>query len=278
MKKNRLLILLFVFLMSSPSLYAWNLSEDFPFVGMEKYSQELKRNVFSVQIEGNLSNEDTEDDYKVLGSGFLIAKGNVVVGITCEHVISKYTVYNEEKREIVYKKTIYFGLDTENGFKRFRAEVAAFDKEKDYALLIPKKSTPEEEVILKNLVLNESYLGDNNLISEGKGILIIGYPLGLGIEYNKNFPVVKFGIIAQYTKQDYFLIDGMANPGNSGSPVYSLVDGKIIGMVTSFKSDHIPLYDEDDNLVALLPYNSGLSSALPVKVIKEALNSLGKDQ
>lgn len=270
MKKSIAIFLLF-FLMMAPFLYAWNFPDDFTFVGLEKRTQELKKNVFAVQIEGDLENSKEDDDYKIIGSGFLISKNKIIVGITCAHVISKY-IEIEKGKKIKYKKQIYMGLDTTDGFKRFSVDVLSIDSGHDFALLLPKKDKPEDSVILSNLVFNDSYLGQNDLIVEGKGILIIGYPLGLGIEYNKNFPVVKFGIVAQYTKQNYFLIDGIANHGNSGSPVYSLKDGKIIGMVTAFKPDHIPLFDQDENIVAMLPYNSGLSSALPVEIIRNALN------
>jgi len=274
--KRMVLIAIFICLLAPSVIYAWNFPDDFAFVGLEKWSQELKKNVFAVQIEGDLTNKKEDDDYIIIGSGFLITKNNLVVGITCSHVISKYIEIKEGK--INYKKQLYVGLDTSEGYKRFHVDVAYIDADMDFALLLPKKEKAEDKITLSNLVLNESYLGKNDLIIEGKGILIIGYPLGLGIEYNKNFPVVKFGIISQYTKQNYFLIDGVANPGNSGSPVYSLKDGKIIGMVTAFKPDLIPLFNKEGNLVATLPYNSGLSNALPVEIIKDALDKLGKKE
>lgn len=257
-------------LLASFLLVGWSFPDDFTFVGLEKYAQELKKNVFSVQIEGDLQNADKADDYKIVGSGFLITKNNFIIGITCKHVVSKF--FKMENGKFLYIKNIFIGLDTNEGFRRFSVDVGYVSGDNDFCLLLPKKERPEEKVILQNLVLNDGYLGNPDLIIEGKGVLIIGYPLGLGVEYDQNFPVSRIGIIAQYTKRNYFLIDAVANLGNSGSPVYSLRDGKIVGMVTSFKTDHIPLFDEDKNLVAALPYNSGLSSALPVDVIKKALD------
>jgi len=264
--------LLFYLIMSPSFLLAWDLPGDCTFIGVEKYTQELKRNVCSILIENNLKNEDKNDDYIVAGSGFLIEKNKFVIGITCAHVISKYIKI--ENGKIICNKEMYIGLDTTDGFKRFGFNIVYIDTNNDFALLLPKKDSPQSAITLTNIVLNESYLGNNDLIIEGKGVLIIGYPLGLGIEYNKNFPVSKIGIIAQYTKQNYFLIDAVANPGNSGSPVYSLKDGKIIGMITAFRADSVPLFDENGKLVAALPYNSGLSNALPIEIIKKAIEGL----
>ena len=279
MGKFKLIIPFFVFFLVPSILYAWAESGDITFLGMEKYAQEVKKNVFALQIEGNLTNEEKKDDYKVLGSGFLIQKNKYVVGITCKHLILKYVTTEKGKIKVVdgeiqLNQPMYIGLDTEQGYRRFRIKVLYIDGAHDFVLLLPQKDKIEDKVILKNLVLNDSYLGENNLIEEGKGILVIGYPLRLGVDYNRNFPVVNFGIISQYKKQENFLIDASVNTGNSGSPVFSLKDAKIIGMITSYTNATTPLYDKNKNLVATLPYNSGLANALSVGVIKKALDEL----
>lgn len=271
-------LMFFTFLLANFAL-GYNIPGDITFIGAEKLAQEAKKNVFAVQIAGDLENDKKEDDYIVLGSGFLILKNNLVVGITCRHMILDYVKTECEKiktenGEILLKQPVFMGLDTDKGFRRFKIKVAYIDEAYDFAILLPQTDTPEEHVVLNNLVLKDIYLGDRDLIIEGKGILIIGYPLGLGTEYDKNFPVIKSGIIAQYSKQDYFLIDGIINPGNSGSPVFSLKDTKIIGMVTSFRNTQMPLYDKNMNLVATLPYNSGLTNTLSVEIIKKTLDKL----
>ena len=281
MGKIKLLIFVLICFLGPNLAYAWDIKKDNPFFGLEKYAKEMKRNVFALQTEGDLTNEEEKDDYILLGSGFLIQKNNYIVGITCKHLILKYLVIEEgeikvENGEIVLNRSLYMGLDTDQGYKRFRVKLAHVNESYDFVLLFPQKDKPEDKIALKNLVLKDTYLGDNTLIAEGKGILVTGYPLSLGLEYNKNFPVVNFGIISQYKNQENFLIDGSINRGNSGSPVFSLKDEKIIGMITSYRNAQIPLFDENNKLVATLPYNSGLANALPVGVIKRTLDELIK--
>jgi hypothetical protein len=85
-------------------------------------------------------------------------------------------------------------------------------------------------------------------------------------------------MVAQDFGADTFLIDGMASHGNSGSPVFSLsADGtRFIGMVTSFASDKISMFDENHQLTAQLPYNSGLARVVRASVIRKALDQVYK--
>ena len=60
-------------------------------------------------------------------------------------------------------------------------------------------------------------------ISEGNGVFLIGFPLGLTGDA-LNFPIVRSGVIARVQDwlsgaEDAFLIDAPAFPGNSGGPV-----------------------------------------------------------
>lgn len=267
MKKQFILpIVIVVLFLIYPTLsYSWTFPDDFSFVGLEKMAKDIKKSVFSVQTEGNLQNEKEEDDYISLGTGFLLLKNNIVIGVTCDHVI---------RPAITKKKPILIGLDTGKGFQRFTCKIAFDDENQDLAILIPQKPSPLAEVELKNLVLNDKYLAKEEEIIEGRGIIIPGYPLGLGLEHDENHPIIKFGIVAQYAGGDHFLVDGVANPGNSGSPVFDLRVAKFIGIVQSYKADFIQLFDQRGQLSASLPYNSGLSSALSASVISKALEKL----
>lgn len=267
MKKH--VLLLFVIILTafiSPSAsYSWTFPDDFSFVGLEKMAKDIKKSVFSVQTEGNLQNEKKDDDYIHLGTGFLLLKDNIVVGVTCDHVI---------RPAIKNNKPILIGLDTGKGFQRFTCMIAYDDQKQDFAILLLQKPTPSMDVELKNLVLDNKYLAKEEEITEGRGIIIPGYPLGLGLEHDENHPVIKFGIVAQYTGGDRFIVDGVANPGNSGSPVFDLRMAKFIGMVQSYQNDYIELFDQRGQISARLPYNSGLSSALSAFVISRALEKL----
>ena len=271
MKRYLLLVIIILLMLSffSTRIYSWNFPEDFAFVGLEKIAKDIKKSVFAVQTEGNLQNENKNDDYISLGTGFLMTNNNIVLGITCEHVI---------RPAIKNDKPILIGLNTSKGLERFECRVVFNDQEQDIAILAPQKPTSLTDVELKNLILDNKYLAKGEEIAEGRGIIIIGYPLGLGIEHDENNPIIKFGIVAQYTGADHFLVDGVANPGNSGSPVFDLRAEKFIGMVQAYNTDFIELFDQKGQLTARLPYNSGLSSVLSSSVILKVLENVNIPQ
>jgi hypothetical protein len=261
MKKSRIiLILLLAVLCISSNLYAWNIPGDITFMGLEKISSDVKKTVFSIQIKNN------NDIFIPVGTGFLLKQGNLIVGITCAHVVKPFL---EEK------KKNYAGLSTNNGFERFKCRVAKQDENYDISILVFEKET-EEKIIIENLVLDSKYLESSPNFTEGRAILIPGYPLGIGATQNENNPVIRFGIVAQCSSKTNFLIDGVANPGNSGSPVFDTKETKFIGMVTSYKTDFINLFNQKQELIAKLPYNSGLSSAVSSTVIIKLLEELQK--
>lgn len=250
------------FVISSSTVLAWTWPNDVTFLGLQKISSEIKMSVFAVQIKGNIENKDRKDDFISLGTGFLLTRDKLVIGVTCDHVI---------RPAIAQGKTILIGLDTGKGFQRFECDIGKRDQTHDIATLLPRKPANVPKIKLKNLVLDTKYLAESTMIIEGRGVIIPGDPLGIGVEHDENHPVIRFGIVAQYTGRNYFLIDGVANPGNSGSPVFDLREAKFIGMITSYKSDFIDLFDRNGRQVAKLPYNSGLSQAISADKISELL-------
>lgn len=243
------------------NLYAWNIPGDITFMGLEKISSEVKKVVFSIQFKKD------NDVFIPVGTGFLLKQGNLVVGITCVHVLKPLL---EEKKEI------YVGLNTSKGFERFKARIIKQDVNNDISILLFENKT-EEKIKIENLVLDSKYLESSPKFTEGRAILIPGYPLGIGAVQNENNPVIRFGMVAQCTNETNFLIDGVANPGNSGSPVFDTKETKFIGMITAYKNDFINLFNQERKLIAKLPYNSGLSSAVSSTVIIKLLDELQKE-
>ena len=84
-------------------------------------------------------------------------------------------------------------------------------------------------------------------------------------------------MIAQYAEEANFLIDGVASPGNSGSPVIIIKEGKIAGMITAYMADHIKMFNEQGVLMATLPYNSGLGRAVSGEILARAINRYFED-
>lgn len=276
MNKKIIFVLAFILLTSLTRSLEIS-ARDFPyadsttFVGLEKKAKTTKKTVFAVQTEGNINNTDKSDDWTSLGSGFFIkGQNNDLLGITCYHIV---------KRFIKSNKLLYIGIDTNKGYRRFKCYIVYRDSNNDIAILQPFQED-KENIEVQNLLVETDMLGKDTELVEGRGIIIPGYPLSLGIEDNANYPVVRIGVIAQFSGKDTFLIDGIASHGNSGSPVYSLKYKKlkVLGMITSHVSDNIILYNENGKKAALLPYNSGLVKAAKSSLIEKAIANFYKEK
>lgn len=241
-------------------------AEAVPFLGMEESAKELKKAVCAVQVAGNQTNGDKKDDWVSFGTGFLVlGERNSVLAVTCKHVIEAALKDNKQP---------FIGLDTETGYRRFPCKVAFIDPAHDIAILAPQRSH-KEDVKLQSKVFGKDLFDDASSLVEGRGVLIPGYPLSLGVEDDENYPVVRFGIVAQFTGKDYFLLDGVASHGNSGSPVFALKhkENRLVGMITSHVADTINLFSENGQLSARLPYNSGLARGVTIKAILSAIQN-----
>lgn len=237
-------------LVLSPVSFAFNSAS------LEKRVEIWKKNVFAVEISQN-----SQLEYSIIGSGFFIIKDNYLVGITCKHVVAS-----------VPSQNIYIGVNTAKGYQRINTKILYVDQKEDIAILQPIFNSDIKSI--DNFAFKSEDLLPIDRIREGKSIISIGYPLNLGIDYDRNYPIVKFGIISQYTGKNYFMIDMQVNPGNSGSPIFSIDDEKIIGIATSYMNDSIILYDNNRRVSASLPYNSGLANVTTAAVLKKILDNI----
>jgi hypothetical protein len=236
-----------------------------PFLGIEKASKALKKAVCAIQLQ-NVVDKNGGNTWTPIGSGFLInGERNTLLAVTCKHVVLT---------AIKQKKKIYIGMDTDKGYHRAICDISYLDPSLDIAVLLPKRNKKDDRQLESLSFVKELYDDGSSLI-EGRSVLIPGYPLSLGIENDENHPVIRFGFVAQYTGKDYFLLDGIASHGNSGSPVFSLKqdNNKLIGMVTSFQNERINLFDDNQQLTASLPYNSGLARCVTMSAIIKAVKN-----
>ncbi|TFH64253.1 MAG: serine protease [Candidatus Zixiibacteriota bacterium] len=110
-------------------------------------------------------------------------------------------------------------------------------------------------------------------LHEGAEVFYLGFPLGLGAGTTST-PLVRFGHVAQILDdQRTFLIDGFASHGNSGSPVFTIPDGKFVGLIMGFRPDFITAENKSEHLYLQMPYNSGIAVAIKsneiIKVVME---------
>lgn len=203
-----------------------------------------------------------------IGSGFLVQKDTSVYVITNLHVVNS----------VVTNQVALVGINRKNQKHHFTITKIIPDKAHDLVVLqmgneLLLQGKPIDTTLTNPANYTISMFETNEKIIEGTGVIIIGYPLGLGSEYLGNKPVSRVGIIAQEPnlQTNTFIVDGIASHGNSGSPVINAENLKLVGIVSSFKPDRIELYDSDLNLRASLPYNSGLTICFTAEIIKKLI-------
>jgi len=172
-----------------------------------------------------------------------------------------------------------FDLKTNNmifaNWKVFSARVIAKDEINDLALLkidgnpfVPRKSVP---IKIGDKALTAHYKQSalkTELPEPGQKILLAGYPLG------RPYPVVQEGSVAsvahslpEFGPTLKILISTVANPGNSGGPVFDS-DGMVIGILEG----GLPSRQGHDPAQA----QSGIAVAVPVHYLLELMNTINK--
>ena len=126
-------------------------------------------------------------------------------------------------------------------------------------------------------------------ISEGDGVFVLGFPLGLAGE-ERNYTIVRQGVIARIRdwlggKSRTILIDATIFPGNSGGPVFTrpeiaAVKGTksnksslLIGMISSYiPYEDVAISSRTHRARIIFQENSGLATVVPVDVIQETID------
>jgi S1-C subfamily serine protease len=200
------------------------------------------------------------------GSGFVIGDGSYIV--TNNHVIDK-----ELDDSLLQKLAVFIGKGAATKVKV--AVLIAYDKEHDIAILK-----------IEGQPLPAMKLSDSNFRSEGSDIAFTGFPIGsvLGL-----YPVTHKGIIAAITPtiipvddsrqisiamlkrlRDPYLVyqlDATAYPGNSGSAMYDIETGEVIGIINKV------FVQQSKETVISKP--SGITYAIPVKYLHQLLKKHG---
>jgi S1-C subfamily serine protease len=170
---------------------------------------------------------------------------------------------------------------------------------------------PDPEVDLAILSINANFLSEQGIrfsffrsdqhvttraqatevgISEGDGVFILGFPMGM-IGEKRNFVIVKQGIIARIRdaltgNAKEFLVDASIFPGNSGGPVVSRPEvvaiqgtkayssATLLGVVASY----VPYQDVAVSMQTKRPRvifeeNSGLASIVPADYLIEIIDT-----
>ncbi len=201
---------------------------------------------------------------KFSGTGFVVGKGNLVV--TNHHVLPE--TMNTSKREVL---AVFSGRGKQA--KAHKVRILRADPEHDLALL---------ELIEGRLPPMK--LSGNSKVREGESVAFTGFPIGMVLGL---YPITHRGIVSAITpvvipsnnskqltaKQiqrmrnrfEVYQLDGTAYPGNSGSPVYNMETGEVIGVLNSVFVK--------GTKETLLEKPSGISYAIPVHFVHKLLKA-----
>lgn len=239
--------------------------EDATYVALIEKVQELKPGVVSIQVE------TAAGKMQVIGSGFMVRIQDSSSILTCRHVVE----YAQKLGRLVV------GLNTPHGEVLVRTTSARLDKTLDLAqlqlanrIIAPPVNWDSSamQLVVAHLGIGLSMFAADSEIVEGAGVLLIGFPLGLGVSKQADRPISRLGMVAQGVYElPVFLVDGTASKGNSGSPVFLSSTKKLVGMVYAQASDAISAYDEQGRVIASLPYNAGIATCIPASAIRAFL-------
>jgi len=203
------------------------------------------------------------------GTGFAVADGRHIV--TNHHVVSTISDLRNGERYVVF-----VGHGTSS--KIYSVKKVGLDEKHDLALL------SFDGPALPALTINSS-----TRVREGGRYAFTGFPIGavLGL-----YPVTHTGIISAITpfvtpmnsdrqlsayhiKQlrdakpyNVYQLDAVAYPGNSGSPLYDISSGEVIGVMNSVLVK--------GTRESALTEPSGISYAIPALYIKKLINGVSK--
>lgn len=207
---------------------------------------------------------NTKPTVKFFGTGFVIENGNRIV--TNHHVFASI-----KEKNLLFNLRIFHKDLPKKGIK---ASLLAEDAFHDLAILeIEGKKLP-------SLPLERI-----QRVEEGHKIAFTGYPIGFVLGLN---PTTHTGIISaiapiilpsptakiitpdliKLLKEpfDIFQIDAIAYPGNSGSPVYRIATGEVVGVINMVfvkgKKEHV------------LKEPTGITYAIPIKFVHELTRSI----
>lgn len=196
------------------------------------------------------------------GTGFVIADGLHIV--TNNHVLPQYL-----EPELLEKMAVFIGTG-KNAVVR-KATIVARDNYHDLAILK-----------ISGAPLPAFILASSDYRREGSYIAFTGFPIGsiLGL-----YPVTHRGIIASITpviipvvsseqispqmlkkmRNPYMVyqLDATAYPGNSGSAMYDMNTGEVLGIINKVFVQ--------ESKEAVISHPSGITYAIPVKYLHELM-------
>jgi serine protease Do len=143
-------------------------------------------------------------------------------------------------------------------------------------------------VQVSGLTLPPVKLGEQTQTKEGLEMAFFGFPYGRLPWAGRFIPSVKQGLISAVLSTTvgnrfyyHFQLDGMVNPGNSGSPIFIPETGEVVGMVLSYinpigdlANDSLTTKSGQQIAIDALAPPTGIGIGISINVAKDLLNKL----
>lgn len=198
------------------------------------------------------------------GTGFVVDDGT--------RIVTNYHVYKGLKKVPEGTMAVFTGRGESAKVRSVKLEKV--DKDHDLAILRLKAGR-----------LPPLKLSSNAFLREGEDVAFTGFPIGVVLGL---YPVTHRGMVSAITpivipaksaksltaaqirrirnkRFEVYQLDGTAYPGNSGSPVYRVDTGEVIGVINSVFVK--------GTKEAILEKPSGISYAIPVKYVRRLLDA-----
>ncbi len=199
------------------------------------------------------------DQITILGTGFF-AEGKI---ITVAHLLNNLTL--EQINGL--KANVMFG---QNGdLEKYQWMPIALFKKDD------KNDLAVFEIVQKPVNIKDLILSDSEKVEVGQDIYFIGFPYAAQL-INDGFGitlVVNKGIVSNIKRdgaephpRNWFIVDAISNPGNSGCPLIDLETNEVIGVMSiSFRTASQTVKDLD------IREPMHIAGAKPINLVKELL-------
>lgn len=193
--------------------------------------KEVKNSIIAVGFKPN------PQQVTIVGSGFAISDDGKILSsahlynkLKPEHIPNLMGMVTETEKEDGLTHYKWLPLKVIEGKKKDKDDVALFQLEG-----------------YENTLLRKLNLGDSEKVEVGEEVYFIGFPYA-GQLINDGFGVtliVNKGIISNIKrdgidpnhKKNWFIVDAISNPGNSGCPLIKLDTNEVIGiMAISFRT------------------------------------------
>jgi hypothetical protein len=255
----------------------------------KKLLEEIKKTI--VFIGETRLNRENKSEGTFIATGVLVQIDNIFHLITAKHVV--FDTKQKELKDV----NLWITFNTKSGKvtkrsikdikNKFSVEWIFHPNEEIDLAIIPTALDPQNDDV--KVVPSDLFLKIEQ-VNELYDVFFLSFQPGIPIE-GKIEPVIRAGTISRINKDKTFYIDGLAYPGNSGSPVFlkpspirfdekriSLGEdpfgGKFIGIIGEYLPyQKIAVSVQTGRPRVVFEENTGLSKVWSVEYLKEIIES-----